>query len=90
MVLFSIINKSNLKKFFLIVNLLKYCSNYMINYSFTVLVPGDGGSQVNAKLDKPSVVSSVCYKKTNDFYTIWLSVEQLLPKVINCWVSFFD
>lgn len=51
-----------------------------------IIVPGTGGSQLQAKLNKPSVKHFYC-SKTSDWYTIWLSVTQLLPPAINCWVD---
>jgi len=55
--------------------------------SFLVTVPGDGGSQVEAKLNKDRVVHYLCEKTTQDFFNIWLNMELLVPWVIDCWVS---
>nr|XP_040023961.1 phospholipase A2 group XV-like isoform X2 [Gasterosteus aculeatus aculeatus] len=52
-----------------------------------VLIPGDLGNQLEAKLDKPSVVHYICYKKTDSFFTLWLNVELLIPLAIDCWVD---
>ncbi|XP_061533507.1 group XV phospholipase A2 [Phycodurus eques] len=52
-----------------------------------VLVPGDLGNQLEAKLDKPSVVHYICYKKTDTFFTLWLNLEQLVPVAIDCWMD---
>ncbi|XP_041446024.1 phospholipase A2 group XV isoform X2 [Xenopus laevis] len=52
-----------------------------------VLVPGDLGNQLEAKLDKPSVVHYMCSKKTNYYFTLWLNLELLLPVVIDCWID---
>lgn len=54
------------------------------------LVPGDGGSQMDAKLNKPSVVHYICDKTTKDWFNIWLNLELLVPLVIDCWVKFID
>jgi len=54
---------------------------------FRVPVPGDGGSQVEAKLHKERVVHYLCEKTTQDFFNIWLNMELLVPLVIDCWVS---
>lgn len=51
-----------------------------------VLIPGDLGNQLEARLNKPSVVHYVCYKKT-DFFTLWLNLEQLVPVIIDCWID---
>ncbi|XP_053127220.1 phospholipase A2 group XV isoform X2 [Hemicordylus capensis] len=50
-------------------------------------VPGDFGNQLEAKLNKPSVVHYLCYKKTDSYFTLWLNAEQLVPIVIDCWVD---
>nr|XP_015223448.1 PREDICTED: group XV phospholipase A2-like [Lepisosteus oculatus] len=52
-----------------------------------VLIPGDLGNQLEAKLDKPSVVHYVCYKKTEDYFTLWLNLELLVPFAIDCWID---
>jgi hypothetical protein len=52
-----------------------------------VTVPGDGGSQVEAKLNKDKVVHYLCEKTTQDFFNIWLNMELLVPWFIDCWVS---
>lgn len=58
-----------------------------IKNSPVILVPGDGGSQVEAMLDKPEVVHYFCDKKTNDFFDLWLNLELLVPYVLDCWVD---
>lgn len=50
-------------------------------------VPGDLGNQLEAKLDKPSVVHYICYKKTDDYFTLWLNLELLVPVAIDCWID---
>ncbi|XP_038662810.1 group XV phospholipase A2 [Scyliorhinus canicula] len=52
-----------------------------------VLVPGDLGNQLEAKLNKPHVVHYLCTKKTADYFTLWLNLELLLPLVIDCWID---
>ncbi|XP_041047679.1 group XV phospholipase A2 [Carcharodon carcharias] len=52
-----------------------------------VLVPGDLGNQLEAKLNKPHVVHYLCTKKTVDYFTLWLNLELLLPLVIDCWID---
>ena len=51
-----------------------------------IIVPGTGGSRLEAKLNKPSVNHWYC-SATSDWYTLWLSVASLLPPAINCWVD---
>ena len=50
-------------------------------------VPGDMGNQLEAKLDKPSVVHYVCSKRTDHYFTLWLNLELLLPVIIDCWID---
>ncbi|XP_035654679.1 phospholipase A2 group XV-like [Oncorhynchus keta] len=52
-----------------------------------VLIPGDLGNQLEAKLDKPSVVHYICYKKTDVYFTLWLNLELLVPVAIDCWID---
>ncbi|XP_042293186.1 phospholipase A2 group XV [Sceloporus undulatus] len=52
-----------------------------------VLVPGDLGNQLEAKLNKPSVVHYLCSKKTDSYFTLWLNLELLLPVIIDCWID---
>lgn len=52
-----------------------------------VLIPGDLGNQLEAKLNKPTVVHYICYKKTETFFTLWLNLELLVPVAIDCWID---
>ena len=52
-----------------------------------VLVPGDGGSQILAKLNKTVSVHYFCYQKTDYWFYLWLDANQLLPYVIDCWAD---
>lgn len=56
-------------------------------YYYFSLVPGDGGSQVEAKLNKQTAVHVFCQKTTQDFFNIWLNLELLVPLVIDCWID---
>ena len=49
-------------------------------------MPGDGGSQFEAEIDKPSVVHIWCTKKSK-WFSLWLNLEQLAPYVIDCFVD---
>lgn len=50
-------------------------------------VPGCLGNQLEAKLDKPDVVNWLCYRKTEDFFTIWLDLNMFLPLGVDCWID---
>lgn len=52
-----------------------------------ILVPGDGGSQVEAKLNKTSVVHYLCEKTSSNYFNIWLNLELLVPIIIDCWID---
>ncbi|XP_028168991.1 group XV phospholipase A2-like [Ostrinia furnacalis] len=52
-----------------------------------ILIPGDGGSQLEAKLNKSSVVHYICAKTSTDYFNIWLNLELLVPFVIDCFVD---
>lgn len=45
------------------------------------------GNRLEAKLDKPDVVNWLCYRKTEDFFTIWLDLNMFLPLGVNCWID---
>mmetsp|Transcript_32386 Transcript_32386/g.74918 ORF Transcript_32386/g.74918 Transcript_32386/m.74918 type:complete len:395 (-) Transcript_32386:586-1770(-) len=49
-----------------------------------VELPGTGGTQLEAKLDKPSSPHWYC-AKTADWYTLWLDAKQLVPGAVECW-----
>ncbi|KAJ1373367.1 hypothetical protein KIN20_035744 [Parelaphostrongylus tenuis] len=53
-----------------------------------ILIPGDGGSQLEANLTgKPTVVHYICDRKTNDYFDLWLNLELFAPVIIDCWVD---
>ncbi|CAH1105701.1 unnamed protein product [Psylliodes chrysocephalus] len=74
--------RSNLKLLiFFSIFLLVRCLNPI------VFIPGDGGAQLEAKLNKTDAVHYICQKTTNDFFNIWLNMELLVPLVIDCWID---
>lgn len=52
-----------------------------------ILVPGDGGSQMQAKLNKTHTVNSYCKATYPNWYELWLNAYQLFPMSINCWAD---
>jgi len=46
-----------------------------------ILVPGNGGNQLEARANKPEVVSFWC-KRSRDWFTLWLNVEDLVAKTV--------
>jgi len=51
-----------------------------------IIIPGTGGSRLEARLNKPEVNHWWCHK-TSDWYTLWFSLSELLPFTIDCWVD---
>lgn len=52
-----------------------------------IIIPGDGGNQLEARLtDKPSVPHWWC-SKTSDWFRLWLDPKQLLPLEVDCWAD---
>lgn len=51
-----------------------------------ILVPGYGGSRLEAKLDKPGSVHYFCDSRT-DWIDLWINVKQLLPYMIDCLID---
>lgn len=58
-----------------------------IRPSPVIFVPGDGGSQLQAKLNKPETVHYYCNKKTDYYFDLWLNLELLVPYVLDCWID---
>lgn len=52
-----------------------------------ILVPGDGGNQLYAKLNRSSSVHYFCQLKTSDYFELWLNLEEITPYVIDCLVE---
>lgn len=50
-------------------------------------MPGDGGSQLEALLDKTDVPHYFCDKKTSEWFDLWLNLALLVPFVIDCWID---
>uniref|UniRef100_A0A8C7IPI3 Lecithin-cholesterol acyltransferase n=1 Tax=Oncorhynchus kisutch TaxID=8019 RepID=A0A8C7IPI3_ONCKI len=51
------------------------------------ILPGNLGNQLEAKIDKPHLVHWMCYKKTDDFFTLWIDLNMFMPIGINCWID---
>jgi len=51
-----------------------------------ILVPGDGGSQIEARLNKTEAAHFWC-RKSSDWYDLWLNIEQMLTFLVSCWVD---
>jgi len=52
-----------------------------------VLVPGIFGSQIDGWIDKDEAPHYFCQKKSGGWVTLWLCLECMVPKVLDCWVD---
>ena len=52
-----------------------------------ILIPGDGGNQLYAKLNKSSAPHYFCQLKSNGFFELWLNLEEISPYVIDCFID---
>ncbi|GAV07440.1 hypothetical protein RvY_17273-2 [Ramazzottius varieornatus] len=52
-----------------------------------IVIPGDGGSQLEAWLNKPGVVNSLCPSKTNGWSRVWVDFAILVPTLTDCWID---
>lgn len=55
-------------------------------YNPVVFIPGDGGSQLQAKIDKSTQVNPFC-KKKSDWYNLWLNFRELTPVSFDCLID---
>lgn len=51
-----------------------------------IFVPGDGGSQIKARLNKSTSTAVYCEKHTQYYYTLWLDLSQI-SLAQNCFVD---
>ncbi|XP_061399219.1 phospholipase A2 group XV-like [Musca vetustissima] len=51
-----------------------------------IFVPGDGGSQVEARLNKSSSPNILCAKQS-DWFNLWLNLELIVIPAVYCWVD---
>ena len=49
-----------------------------------ILVPGDGGSQIEARLNRSSTGHWWC-SKSSDWYDLWLNINEMLTFMVDCW-----
>ncbi|XP_034841217.1 lysosomal phospholipase A and acyltransferase-like [Maniola hyperantus] len=78
---------SDIKWYFFLVLIFCLLARNSLGLSPVIMIPGDGGSQLEAKLNKTNVVHYICAKTSTDYYNIWLNLELLVPFVIDCWVD---
>lgn len=61
-------------------------SDYNPRHNPIIFIPGDGGSQLEARLNKSERVHYICSLQS-DWYDIWLNLHLLTPGFIDC---FYD
>ncbi|XP_053281991.1 phosphatidylcholine-sterol acyltransferase [Pleuronectes platessa] len=52
-----------------------------------IIVPGNLGNRLEAKLNKPTLVSWMCYKKTEHWFPLWIDLNMFMPIGIDCWID---
>lgn len=58
-----------------------------LNYLKFLPVPGNGGSQLETRFNKPDTVHYICSKTQKEWYNVWLNIEELIPGVIDCFID---
>ncbi|XP_001663352.2 group XV phospholipase A2 [Aedes aegypti] len=65
----------------------RYDERFERRLSPVIFVPGDGGSQMDAIINKKDSVHFYCQKSSSTYFNIWLNKELLVPFVIDCWID---
>lgn len=52
-----------------------------------IIVPGSLGNRLEAKIDKPSLVHWLCYKKSEHWFPLWINLNMFMPIGVNCWID---
>jgi len=52
-----------------------------------ILLPGDGGSRLQAKLNRTSVEHHYCERHSADWFDLWLNLSLLVPFAVDCWLD---
>ncbi len=50
-----------------------------------LIIPGDGGNTLEAKLTNRKDTPHFFCSKNTDWFTIWLDIKLLLPYTVDCW-----
>lgn len=50
-------------------------------------VPGNLGNRLEAKIDKPTLVHWMCYKKTEHWFPLWIDLNMFMPIGVDCWID---
>lgn len=65
----------------------RYEERFEKRLSPVIFVPGDGGSQIDAIINKKDSIHFFCEKSTDTYFNLWLNKELLVPFVIDCWID---
>ncbi|XP_068168202.1 phosphatidylcholine-sterol acyltransferase [Antennarius striatus] len=52
-----------------------------------VIVPGNLGNRLEAKIDKPSLVNWWCFRRTDHWFTLWIDLNMFIPYIVDCWID---
>lgn len=52
-----------------------------------ILLPGDGGSRLQAKLNRRDVLHHYCERNSKDWFDLYLSLSNLVPFALDCWLD---
>eukprot|EP00064_Thunnus_orientalis_P006451 superscaffoldBa00000670_g6469 len=52
-----------------------------------IIVPGNLGNRLEAKIDKPTLVHWMCYKKTKHWFPLWIDLNMFMPIGVDCWID---
>lgn len=52
-----------------------------------ILLPGDGGSRLQAKLNRTTVEHHYCERHSADWFDLWVNLSLLVPFAVDCWVD---
>lgn len=61
--------------------------NHEAQLTPVILLPGDGGSRLQAKLNRSSVEHHYCERRSADWFDLWVNLSLLVPFAIDCWVD---
>ncbi|XP_054632343.1 phosphatidylcholine-sterol acyltransferase [Dunckerocampus dactyliophorus] len=52
-----------------------------------IIVPGNLGNRLEAKIDKQQLVHWLCYKKTDHWFPLWIDLNMFMPIGVDCWID---
>ncbi|XP_029991712.1 phosphatidylcholine-sterol acyltransferase [Sphaeramia orbicularis] len=52
-----------------------------------IIVPGNLGNRLEAKLNKPQLVHWMCYKTTSTWFPLWIDLNMFMPIGVDCWID---